>query len=1253
MAYKTVYIKLIINSLQLFFSAGLVYAQSAASYNTEMGHPLSRFYDPTEYHGHGENFSIVQDKSGIMYFANFKGVLEFDGVKWNTITTTNIRYVSTLFRDSKGRILVGANGEFGYLNDSLEARKFVSISAGIKDDFGAIIQITELGGKVYFVAKTMYYVWDGKTVRRYPNLNRAVSAFPLKDKLLILRENGLVVWDGKVFTPIVRPAHIQPFRDIVAVVPIRQNVYLLFTSSQGVYRLDNNYLSVAPGNMTAFIGTRRITHAIGLSDGNIILSMSKGGMVVVNRNGNVLYPVHPLSAYEDSQIRYLFNDREGNLWLALNDGIAKAGMPSPITKFDNQSGLKGEVTAIRRFRGSLYIGTLYGLYKIENNAIVQVSAFKGGCTSLEVLNDGLLIGANNGVFFWNGTGALQQLTSDFTLSLKVSRTNPSLVFAGFQDGAGILKRLGNRWTFSRIDTHSGKDRVAVSIVGFEEDIEGNLWMETLSNGVFRVDKSFGSYHTYGSKEGIGSLFYNRLSYYDGKLLLTNKDGILLYNKAKDKFAPYNFLSKTDSWFDNLRPDDRGNIWATRGDKKRITFYKKDSRKAGFIAEEMPLRPVAQLPFSTIYPENNQITWLGGEQGLYRIDLSVKIDTSGLYPVLLRSITAGGKSLLSGYSAQSDTLIKSLKSISLKPDENTISMEYSLPSFYLNQQVEYQVLLDKYDKKWSDWSSVPQRDYSGLPPGSYRFHVRARDVYHNVSTEASFPFTILAPWYLKWYLVLLYVVLAALILYYIVRWRFKIVEREKLVLERSIKERTEEVVNQKEELEMQSEELSATNDQLERIDEFVKAINSEVNTRKLFQLVLDRLCQFQNVDSASALIYDQAAANYQFIALSGSMGLGSLGDVRLSYAQAEQRYIQNGKEVYEDIFLKNNFRYENLNNSIDDLYAPKSLITILIRVDGEVKSFITLENTDHENAFRERDFMIVKNLKEHLIGAYIKTNILENLEKTLDNLKTTQEQLIRQERLASVGQLTKGIVDRILNPLNYINNFSQSSVSLLSEIDEVTQKNLDAYPDDDEDDVLSAMGMLKKNLEKIYEHGNSTTRIVKDMQKLLRGKATEFFVTELNPFLESKAQTALTEVLGEYKDGESIEINYDLHAEGVKVSILPFEFAQVITNLISNACYAVFEKNKMDKTFTPTVRLTTAVRGTYVSIRIVDNGMGIPTKEKEQLFNPFFTTKPTSKGTGLGLFMSKDIIEYHKGKITAMSKEKEFTEMEILLPIVIQ
>jgi ligand-binding sensor domain-containing protein/signal transduction histidine kinase len=273
-----------------------------------------------------------------------------------------------------------------------------------------------------------------------------------------------------------------------------------------------------------------------------------------------------------------------------------------------------------------------------------------------------------------------------------------------------------------------------------------------------------------------------------------------------------------------------------------------------------------------------------------------------------------------------------------------------------------------------------------------------------------------------------------------------------------------------------------------------------------------------------------------------------------------------------------------------------------------------------------------------------------LSVSLEELKTTQEELVRQEKLASIGQLTKGIVDRILNPLNYINNFSESSVSLMDEIEVVVEKNKEVFSEDDRDEVEYSIPMLKKSLSKINEHGNSTARIVGDMQKLLKKRSTKFVETELNQYLQVRVPALIAESIKKENTDLEIAITFDFSPEPATVLLLPDEFEQALRNIIHNACYALIEKHKLRKDFKAYITVGTRLNAEMVEILLRDNGKGIVKKELEQICSPFFTTKPTAQGTGLGLFMTKDIIEDHKGTLDVASVEGEFTELTIALPL---
>ncbi|WP_426061823.1 ATP-binding protein [Hymenobacter sp. B1770] len=277
------------------------------------------------------------------------------------------------------------------------------------------------------------------------------------------------------------------------------------------------------------------------------------------------------------------------------------------------------------------------------------------------------------------------------------------------------------------------------------------------------------------------------------------------------------------------------------------------------------------------------------------------------------------------------------------------------------------------------------------------------------------------------------------------------------------------------------------------------------------------------------------------------------------------------------------------------------------------------------------------------------DLLEDLRKTLIDLKEAQEHLIRQEKLASIGELAKGLVDRLLNPLNYVSNFASLIIELVQESKEVLA--IDQYASDAyvQTELLPLLAMMEVNTEKIKEHGFSLTRIVRSMDKLLKAKSTVFIETHINSFVESQLLNYKKE-LGGNSMPVSIQLIKNENVNNSSVMILPAEMASVLFSLLNNAVYSLNEKYQKDNTFEPKLTVKISTYDGFVEVRIKDNGKGISASDLKQLFSPFFTTKPTSQGTGLGLFISQDIINIHKGNISVESKQDEFTTFRIKLPL---
>ncbi|WP_373513643.1 ATP-binding protein [Persicitalea sp.] len=1216
--------------------------------NREIGNPLAEVHSAKEYNAHGQNFAIVQDKRGLMYFGNFAGVLEYDGTAWRTITTTNYGKVSSLYLDNAGRIFVGANGEFGYLKpDAKGTLNFASLSERIATPFGEIISIVGTQAGIYFIGKKDIYLWNKRLVRKWHTEDLILSAYFVQGQIYFYqKKRGLGLFDGNKILPVTLSPQLPALLDIVTVLPYDAQNILVATSNQGLFKISNNLMSRFNAPANGYLSTNQISSGLRLDDNTFAMATLQGGIALLDRDGRILQIVRG-KEFEDTQANSLFQGRGGVLWLALNNGIAQVDIPSPMSVFDEAVGVKGAVNHLMRYRDRMYVGTLNGLYILDGLRVGSVGGLNASCFYIAEANGALLAATSKGIYRINGTSA-QSLSRDFALCLHPLRNNPRIVFVGLENGLGILDLARN--------SYRQVPGIDDQIVGISEDNDGHIWLETLSKGLYRTDAQAGQRKLYTKADGLSTLLYNKIVNSPEGLIAWNKNGTFRYSAQKDAFEPHN-LFQTDStaanyWKGGIVPDQNGNFWTTRGDEKFITYYKKSQN--GYQPVTQPFRAFSDRSFDVIYPDADSLVWFGGPDGAIRFDLGQPDDYLKSYPALLRKINLKADTLaFNGYRKGDVTLKNSV----LNPERtriayalNDISFAFSATSFNVGEELVFKYILENYDDTWSDWTAQNRKEYTNLAPGRYRFRVKAKNIYELESEESVFEFVVAKPWYLMWWAYLLYFIVLTTILYFLIRWRLRALVKEKDLLESMIQERTEEIFSQKEELEEQSQELGSKNDQLEKIDQIVQSINSEIEFTSLFETVLARLDIIRNMESATALIYDQESSSFRFKAAYGNLDLAQLEPLQLTLQQAEERYLNNAVERAEDVYARSDAPFIPMGNALDTLAEPKSLITIVINVEGHVEGFITLENTTRANAFDQKDFDMIRNLKEHLIAAFIKTKILENLETTLSNLKVAQDELIRQERLASVGQLTRGIVDRILNPLNYINNFSESSNELIEEIVELVPTKDSQLPAEVADDYFGDLEMLKMNLVKIKEHGNSTTRIVKDMQRLLKEKSTDFLETDLNTFLEGKAKSAYQELRSETREEQTeLEITYALEIPSPKVRVLPTEMGSVIGNIISNSYYSTLEREKVEKGYLPQLQITSKTIKNKVVIRFKDNGKGVPKKEMEQMFSPFFTTKPTSKGTGLGLYMSKDIVELHRGLIEIESEEGQYAEVIIMLP----
>ena len=346
--------------------------------------------------------------------------------------------------------------------------------------------------------------------------------------------------------------------------------------------------------------------------------------------------------------------------------------------------------------------------------------------------------------------------------------------------------------------------------------------------------------------------------------------------------------------------------------------------------------------------------------------------------------------------------------------------------------------------------------------------------------------------------------------------------------------------------------------------------------------------------------------------------------RLSHEEKKREVINRKRELSRQLAFENQIK----------IY---SLIGILLGLG--IFAFILYRN----NKIKQRANALLHTQKEE-IGLQ-----REKAEKALTELKATQNQLVQAEKMASLGELTAGIAHEIQNPLNFVNNFSEMSVELAQELNEEVEKEVI-----DKDLVKEILSDLTQNQQKINHHGKRASSIVKGMLEHSRTSTGIKELTDINALADEYLRLSYHGLRAKDKNGSTPRFNADFKTnfdENLpKVEVIPQDFGRVLLNLINNAFYAVQQKNKLNlEGYKPLVNIETHLEEDEIVIKIQDNGSGMPDSVKAKIFQPFFTTKPTGEGTGLGLSLAYDIItKAHGGTLEVESKEGEGSEFTIKL-----
>lgn len=431
-------------------------------------------------------------------------------------------------------------------------------------------------------------------------------------------------------------------------------------------------------------------------------------------------------------------------------------------------------------------------------------------------------------------------------------------------------------------------------------------------------------------------------------------------------------------------------------------------------------------------------------------------------------------------------------------------------------------------------------------------------------------------------------------------------------------------------------------ELSTVNSISQAIAGHLEINKLINLVGDKVRDLFNANIVYLALLDKERGIIEF-----PYGFGEeFPPLELGNGLAS-RIILNK----EPLLISKDIDRKTEELGIKRLGTPSaSYLGVPIPVGEEIIGVLSVQSVEKENIFTESDMRLLSTIAAHVGIAINNANQYEELNITLEDLRSTQNQLIAQEKLASLGQLTAGIAHEIKNPLNFVNNFSELSVGLVDELKEELGKLNGSINKELLAEVNDILITLKQNSEKIKEHGKRADSIVHSMLQHSRGKTGEKQLTDINAMLDEDLNLVYHGMRAQ-DSTFNIQIEREYDKSISQVSVIPQDISRVFLNILTNGCYEAHRKKMELKTDDlARIKVKTSESDKFIEVRIRDNGNGIPEKIRNDLFTPFFTTKPSGKGTGLGLSISYDIVvSEHQGELLFETVVGEFTEFIIRLP----
>lgn len=794
--------------LFVLFFIYVAYLLPANAQVKRAGLPLINNFSRNTYNASTQNWAIDQDSRGMMYFANNDGLLSFDGQHWSLLPVPNRSIVRSVFIHND-TIYVGAFEEFGYFASNTQGRlvyhSLVELVPGENKNFDEVWKIFNTSNGIVFQSFKYLFYFDGKRISHIIHSRSFGHSYKVGNDIYITdHERGLLkITNGKAEQVSDDPLFKQ--YELRCLLPYQNSQMLVGLINKGIYVLYDSKLSPWNTKLNELLIENNVFSGIRMKNGLYAFGSIQNGVYIADEQGEIHQHVNRYKGLQNNTVLSMAEDRSGNLWMGLDNGIDLLEVNSPLSIYDHTFHIESTYASVVH-DGILYIGTNQGLFYAPTPSMhfnhqsptdmQLIPGTEGQVWNLQVIDNQLLCGHNFGAFHIQGTRAVQIADDRGYWTFLQHNGKSDTLICGTYNGLNVFTRNGISWRYS--GKMKGFDESSKNMVQ-----QGNeLWIAHGYRGIYKILPDLKLQNVlekelYVGRNGLPeSLPYN-VHLIQNRMVFTTVEGLMLYDRESDRFikddALYQFFG-TGERIDNLIEDSSGSIWFFSNERMGLLRLLEDGTYTKVTAPFGRMNNALIGSYENVYVHDSRNVFIGSKNGLIHYDPFFKKEYKRNQQLIFREVIfSGAAESLQFFKIYGNAAEKS--NIQVPFSGNSVRFRFAYPSYEAGGDVLFSFRLKGFDKDWSDWEKTTFKEYTNLYEGRYVFEVKVNSVSGFQDDIYQFAFQIRPPLYRSVFAYTIYVIfmiaLVISVMYFIQR-----------KISRTVKEAEE-----RHEKELQEQELS--------------------------------------------------------------------------------------------------------------------------------------------------------------------------------------------------------------------------------------------------------------------------------------------------------------------------------------------------------------------------------------------------------------------------------------------------------------